>query len=332
MSGLPPDAPLARALGRLLASPGGRGKAGEWTRAPLPSSREVYRFTCRVSGSAAVGKFFTAKPPTGPLDLGLAREYRNYLQARTLGLANGRRLIPRLLGRRPEICLGLLLEAIPGPDLDSLLKSACHQGDQTWLHLCLESLAELLAKFHSCPAPETPVSAGEALSYLDKLLRQLGLLGLLDAEDEAALMEERAAWAERLRGFPDRQVLVHGDATPTNFLFPDGRAVALDLERLRLADRLWDLSWVTAELRHGWGWRTGNPAGAEAAIGHFFGAYLATRPKANNSAQAERLFFLNPFYMAMAELRIARNPYLSWDYRRGLIAEARRSLAGGRRL
>jgi hypothetical protein len=36
--------------------------------------------------------------------------------------------------------------------------------------------------------------------------------------------------------------------------------------------------------------------------------------------------------MALAELRIARNAYLAWDYRRELVAEARRCLAWGRRL
>jgi len=36
--------------------------------------------------------------------------------------------------------------------------------------------------------------------------------------------------------------------------------------------------------------------------------------------------------MALAELRIARNLYLGWDYRRELVAEARRCLAGGRKL
>ena len=123
-------------------------------------------------------------------------------------------------------------------------------------------------------------------------------------------------------------MLVHGDATPTNFLFPDGQAVALDLERLRMADRLWDLSWLAGELKHAWSWRTGKATAAEAAIGHFFRAYLAALP--GDPHLAERLFLLNPFYMALAELRIARNLYLTRDYRRELVAEARRCLAGGR--
>ena len=143
-----------------------------------------------------------------------------------------------------------------------------------------------------------------------------------------ALGFERAAWEVRLAQFPDRQVLVHGDATPTNFLFPDhggrggpphGRAVALDLERLRPADRLWDLSWVAGELKHAWAWRTGHAAAAEAAIGHFF--RLIWRSQPDNPDLAERLYLLNPFYMALAELRIARN---------GLSRLGLPPLAGGR--
>ncbi len=335
MTRLAPDGPL----GRLLAAVATRPLAGEVTREPLPSSRAVYRFTFSGDGLAVVGKFFTGYPAAEPADKGLAQEYDNYLRAAALGLTNGCPRIPRLLGRHPEICLGLLLEAIPGPDLDGLIRRACLHGEAAPLLQGLESLAELLAFFHSRPLPETPVSGLEALGYLDKLRLQLHRLGLLTGEDEAALAAERAAWEARLAEFPDRQVLVHGDATPTNFLFPDNgergrpphmRAVALDLERLRVADRLWDLSWLAGELKHAWSWRTGLTDAAEGAIGHFFAAYLAALGGAPDPA--ERLFLLNPFYMALAELRIARNTYLSWDYRRWLVAEARRCLAFGRKL
>jgi len=269
----------------------------------------------------------------------LAQEYDNYLQAAARGLTNGCSRIPRLLGRHPESRLGLLLEAIPGPDLDGLIRRACLHGEAAPLWQGLESLAELLAFFHSRPLPETPASGLEALDYLDKLRLQLHRLGLLTAETEADLAAEGAAWEVRLAQFPDRRVLVHGDATPTNFLFPDNggqgrpphsQAVALDLERLRPADRLWDLSWLAGELKHAWSWRTGEAAAAEAAIGRFFRAYLAALP--GDPQLAERLFLLNPFYMALAELRIARNSYLSDDYRRWLVAEARQCLACGRRM
>jgi aminoglycoside phosphotransferase len=329
VSRLSPDNPLAQVLRGLLA-PAGTALAGELTRETLPSSREVCRFTFGDSGYAVVAKFFTAYPPAAPSDQGLAQEYGNYLRAAALGLKDGCPRIPRLLGRHPENCLGLWLEAIPGPDLDGLIQQACLRGEAAALHQGLASLAELLAFFHSRPVPEAPVSGLEGLGYLDKLRLQLHRLGLLDFEDEAALAAERCAWEDRLSRFPDRRVLVHGDATPTNFLFPDHRAVALDLERLRFADRLWDLSWVAGELKHAWAWRTGHPTGAEGAIGHFFAAYLAALPV--GPGLAERLLLLNPFYMALAELRIARNVYLSWDHRRWLVAEARRCLSFGRNL
>jgi aminoglycoside phosphotransferase len=320
--------PLARTLRQWLGL--ARLSAGEVYIEPLPSSRQVLRFTFPEADYAVVGKFFSAYPPQVSSDLSLAREYDHYRELPALGLANGRRLVPRLLGRWPEHSLGLLLEAVPGPDLDHFLLQACVHGDPAPLYRGLGKLAHLLAFFHSRPVPVSPVSPDPALAYMDKLMAQLQEAGLLTAEDRQALAQERADWGARCRDFPDRQVLVHGDATPSNFLFPDGRAVALDLERLRIDDRLWDLSWVAGELKHAWGWRTGNWGGSEEAIRHFFRAYLAALP--SDGPLIHRLYRLNPFYMALAELRIARNLYLTRDYRRGLVAEARRCLAHGRRL
>jgi aminoglycoside phosphotransferase len=323
--------PLAQALRQLT----GDGiipsqPEGEVSVEPLPASRKVLRFTFLAAGYSVVGKFFSAYPPQAPSDLSLAREYDNYLELPALGLGNGRRLVPRLLGRAPARSLGLLLEAVPGPDLDHLLLNACVYGEEAPLFRGLEKLAQLLAFFHSRPSPALPVAPEPALAYLDKVMAQLDAAGLLTRGDGLALAQERAAWEARFQDFSDRQVLIHGDATPTNFLFPDGRAVALDLERLRRGDRLWDLSWVAGELKHAWGWRRANLGGSEDAIGHFFRSYLAALDP--DPPWANRLFRLNPFYMALAELRIARNLYLARDYRRELVAEARRCLAYGRRL
>jgi aminoglycoside phosphotransferase len=330
MTRLPGSDPLVQALWK-LARPGAacRFPAGEVRVEPLPSSRQVLRFTFPDGEGEVVGKFFAAYPPQTSADLSLAREYDCYLKLPALGLVNGRRLAPRLLGRWPARSLGLLLEAVPGPDLDHLLLQAGVHGDCAPLYRGLEKLAHLLAWFHTRPVPALPVSPEPALAYLDKVTAQLEAAGLLTWNDCRALANERRSWETRFRDFADRQVLIHGDATPTNFLFPDSRAVALDLERLRAGDRLWDLSWVAGELKHAWGWRTGNPAGAEGAIRQFFQAYLAALD--SDPALTARIYGLNPLYMALAELRIARNLYLAWDYRRELVAEARRCLVYGRK-
>lgn len=330
MTRLPAAAPLVLALRHLLPQKAAGPPSGEVILERLPSSRPVLRFIFPEGQARAVGKFFTACPPRSSLDRSLLQEYDNYFQAAAWGLGDGLGLIPRLLGRHPQSGLGLLLENLPGVDLDHLLARALRPGEEQPLYRGLENLAGLLAFFHTRRVPESRVSPYPALRYFDKLRCQLQELGLLSLEDEEALMAERGAWEDRFRKFPDRRVLVHGDATPTNFLFDDGRVMALDLERLRVADRLWDLSWVAGELKHAWSWRTGNLDGGEAAISRFFSAYLTALPA--DAALAPRLYFLNPFYMALAELRIARNAYLSWDYRLALIAEARRCLAAGRRL
>ena len=330
MKPLAPADPLARALRRLVeAEAGFRPPAGEVGVEPLPSSRQVRRFTFPGSDYAVVGKFFSAYPPRVSPDLSLSREYDHYRRLPALGLGNGDGLAPRLLGRCPDWSLGLLLEAVPGPDLDHLLLRACLHGEAEPLFRGLGKLAHLLAFFHSRPVPVSPVVPDPALAYLDKVMGQLETMGLLTRHDCLALAHERQAWEKRCQDFSDRQVLIHGDATPTNFLFPNGRAVALDLERLGHGDRLWDLSWIAGELKHAWGWRTSDFAGSEAAIQHFFRAYLTA---ANlDPVLTRRVYGLNPLYMALAELRIARNLYLTHDYRRELVGEARRCLTHGRR-
>ena len=157
--------PLARALRDLVGAEAGfRPPAGEVGVEPMPSSRQVLRFTFPAGGGAVVGKFFSGYPPQVSSDLSLAREYDNYLQLSALGLANGGGLVPRLLGRRPERSLGLLLEAVPGPDLDHLLLKACVHGDPAPLFRGLEKLSRLLAFFHSRPVPALRVSPEPALA------------------------------------------------------------------------------------------------------------------------------------------------------------------------
>lgn len=176
--------PLAQALRRLVGDEAGfRPPAGEVQVEPLPASRQVLRFTFPAGDYAVVGKFFSAVPPQASADLSLAREYDHYLRLPALGLGNGDGLVPRLLGRWPERSLGLLLEAVPGPDLDHLLLRACLHGDPAPLFLALEKLAHLLAFFHSRSVPALPVTSQPALVYLDKVMAQLLEAGALTRED-----------------------------------------------------------------------------------------------------------------------------------------------------
>jgi len=301
----------------------GVGPGEELSLERLRACRPVFRFSLPGGETGLVGKFFMGHHPTSVQDKSLVQEYRIYRAAPGLGLNQG--VIPKLVGHDPGVRLGLLLEAVPGPDLDHYLAEAVLGRELERCLAKLANLAELLAFFHTRPQTRRAVAPEPALAYFQKLQGQLQTLGLLSPEDMGFLAEEGRSWEARLGAYADRQVLLHGDATPTNFLFPDGRAVAVDLERLRTGDRLFDLSWVAGELRHAWGWRGRDFAESEGAIRAFLGAYLAALPR--DAALAERVFALNPFYMALAELRLARNFYLSWGYRRALVEEACRCLA-----
>lgn len=327
MTRLPADHPLSRLVRpHLGASP----RTGI-TLQRLRGSRPVFRFSLEGNGHGMglVGKFFVDQVPATRRDRSLMREYLNYQTAQDLGLSDAG-LIPRLLGRSPGMRLGLLLEDIAGPNLDAFLADAAAGRGPENCFAKLANIAELLAFFHTRPLAPEPLSPGPVLAYFQKLQGQLNNLGLLSPEDAEFFAHAGREWRGVWAGFPDRQVLLHGDATPTNFLFPNGRAVAVDLERLRPGDRLFDLSWVAGELRHAWGWRGREFAAGEAAVQAFFRAYLEALP--GDDEVTRRIFALNPLYMALAELRIARNAYLSWEYRRALVAEARRCLAHFRRL
>ena len=58
-------------------------------------------------------------------------------------------------------------------------------------------------------------------------------------------------WRGRPRMWQDQQVWLHGDATPANFLFGHGLDVAaIDLERMKRGDRMFDVGRVAGELQH----------------------------------------------------------------------------------
>lgn len=323
MTLLPPEHPLTRHCRRALAA-GGISPPDELLVTRLPGSRPVFRFSAADGTPLLVGKFFATAAQATAQDRALSMEWQHYREAPRWGRLAGR--LPRVWDPAPELKLGLLLEYVPGPTLDDFLaRSRDSVAAAAALQERLVRLARLLAWFHTRPVPPAPVSLLPAFLYLEKLRGQLLEHGLLDPAGGRFLEGAHTAWEKRFAAWPDRQVLLHGDATPTNFLFPDGGAVAVDLERLRLGDRLFDLGWVAGELMHAFAWRFRDPAAAGPVVAAFFDAYQdALRAEAHLTGRLARL---GPFYLALALLRIARNAYLAWDYRRFLVEEGLSLLA-----
>jgi hypothetical protein len=126
----------------------------------------------------------------------------------------------------------------------------------------------------------------------------------------------------------DRQVWLHGDATPGNFLFGEGlRVAAIDLERMRRGDPAFDLGRVTAELQHAFMVATARKSRAEPFIEYFFHEYCSHL--ADPQAAFDCITARSPFYMGLNHLRIARNDYITDVYAQRLVRQAKRLLAYG---
>ena len=120
----------------------------------------------------------------------------------------------------------------------------------------------------------------------------------------------------------DQQVLVHGDATPANFLMGGGLQVtAIDLERMKRADRVFDVGRIAGELQHFYLQATGSRAAAEPFIGHFLWEYCCHFPDRDRAFRS--ITGRVPFQMGLTLLRIARNDWVSGPHRQRLIQEAK---------
>jgi len=123
----------------------------------------------------------------------------------------------------------------------------------------------------------------------------------------------------------DQQVWLHGDATPANFLFGRGMDVAaIDLERMKRGDRMFDVGRVAGELQHAFMSAVGDRDRAEPFIGHFLWEYCCHFP--DRQRTFESITARAPYYMALNLLRIARNDYIGRDYGGRLVAQAKKLL------
>jgi len=230
------------------------------------------------------------------------------------------------LGENRELSALLVVERAPGLTLDFFLARAIFEQQHDQLFQILSHLARFLVKLHETCKTERPLSTRFPRLYLSKLLASLGE-GPLDPTSRASIEKYALQWWDAKTVFSsDKETIVHGDATPTNFLFEKGNVTAIDLENMSWADRCWDLGFIAAELKHHFMWRSGDGRAAEPFIGHFLWEYAIDYGDTNFFYVITRKI---PLYIAIGLLRIARNLYLDTNYREHLILEAKQCLKYG---
>ena len=295
------------------------------------ASLEVYKHTEERTRMAVVGKFFKLDDRKPEKISRIKGEYENLQKIRAYGFDTYPHYVVRPISKEESIGLALLEEYIHGKDLDYYLRRAIYGRDDTSLRERLSALASFLYALHERTDSEENVELNPINAYYEKVLKKLCKQEIISPSDTRAFLRLIDKWLTRTLLRKGKKVIVHGGATPTNFIFAPARyVVAIDLERMRNADPVFDIGMVCGEIKHAYFWRTGNPYEAEPFIRFFFESYSSHFT--DDDETFHEITMRNPFYMAMTELRIARNGYLDLNYRKRLAHEARKCLEWALRL
>ena len=286
----------------------------------MGGSNEVYLYQEKQSQVQVVGKFFHQHNSSG-----MEREFHNLCLLRSYGLENRPHCVVRPLGYNAWLNALLVEEYCRGRSLSNFILNAIFHGQRDALYKKLTALAYFLATQHNRTANGYGVNFHEDCTYLNHIVHKLARKHHISPAEEEELYWLRDRWREQPRIWEDQQVLVHGDATPSNFLFGCGLEVfAIDLENMKRADRVFDVGRIAGELQHFFLQHTGNKYEAEPFIGHFLWEYSCHFPDRYSAFRSicNRI----PYQMGLTLLRIARNSWVSDNYRRTLIEEAKTTL------
>lgn len=293
----------------------------------LGGSNEVYLYEDILSGARFVGKFFL--PLNGEdWNKGKRRgiqEFDNLCLLRSIGLENNPHYVVRPLSFNPWINNLLLMEHCDGELLSDIINNALYTGNEGYLFEKLTALAYFLATLHNRTAIHYSIDFNKECNYMDDIVKKLYHNNEINSDEIMDLKYLQEIWREKTEMWQDVQVMVHGDATPGNFIFGPGLNVtAIDFERLKFSDRIYDVGRIAGELQHFYIKETGNKFAAEPCINHFLKEYSSHFPDSF-------LAFLSitkrvPFYMGVTLLRIARNSWLPQVHRQILIEEGKNLL------
>ena len=287
------------------------------------ASNEVYAYEETHSRACVIGKFF-GHAFGWDRDRAAARAERERWNLETLrgyGLVGCPHHVIRPIGLNLDLNCVLVLEYYAGEPFSHAIQSALHHNDNAHLFWRLKALGFFLATQHNRTANGEAVDFEADCRYLDHLVRQLEDRRRLHHGAAEELWWLRDRWREKPVMWQDQQVWLHGDATPANFLFGSGLDVAaIDLERMKRGDRVFDVGRIAGELQSAFMNAVGDKSRAEPFIGHFLWEYSCHFPDRDSAFRS--ITARTPYYMGLTLLRIARNDWVSEGYCAALVAQA----------
>lgn len=295
---------------------------------PVAERKPVYLFREKRNNVQVIGKLFgDGVTPLAEAWLRATKEYSGLrLLRERYGMDGDTCRVVAPLGKSRALSALLVTERATGVLLDRFIQRGVEGHGREELFEKLALLAGFFVRLHRNSANGRPVSPALPRRYMRRLLDRLSVTSLGFDEREDIESCASAWWGSDAFIGSDQEVIVHGDATPTNFLLDGDQVIGIDLERMKWADRCWDLGFVVAELKHHFLWRTGDRWASEPFIGHFLWQYSVGYRDGDLFAKVTRKI---PLYMAMGLLRIARNDWLDESYRRELVREAVQCLRYG---
>lgn len=302
------------------------GKPGqsEYRVFRLNAYNDVYLYEDRETGTKVVGKFFVSARRTDVQKAAarLTREFDHLCHLREYGLTGYPHYVVRPLGRHYAMNALLVTEYTEGVLLSQILREVLQSGDHGKLYHALTALAYFLSTLHNRTAIGEGVDFHQDCGYMDRLIDRLLAMGTIGRDEVYEFYGLRDQWRHQPRMWADQQVLVHGDATPENFMLGDGlQVITFDLERTKRSDRVFDTGRIAGELKHFFLRAKGHAHAADSFIGHFLWEYACHFPHRESAFRS--ITGRTPFYMGITLLRIARNTWLDVDYRRRLVHEAK---------
>ena len=322
------DDPLHGFLSRIIRDRMGVREGQPAFRAfRLSGSNVVYAYQEKFSQVKIICKFYG---PKFGLDLDKAawkarQEYEGLRTLRQYNLVGSPHHVIRPLGFSRDINGVLAVEYYAGEEFSHAIARATQHQDDAHLYWRLKALAYYLATQHNRTANGARVDFDADCGYFNTVAGRLRKAHRIGSDDADELSRLRDRWRDRPRMWEDQQVWLHGDATPANFLFGDGMDVAaIDLERMKRGDRIFDVGRVAGELQHAFMRDAGDRHRADPFIGHFlweYSCHFPDRQRTFESVQARV-----PYYMALNLLRIARNDYIDRYYAERLVRQAKRLL------
>ncbi len=293
----------------------------------LTGSNEVYGYEEKHSNARLICKFYGGR-------FGWDRdkaarladhEYDSLATLRGFDFVGSPHHVIRPLATDRDLNAVLALEYYQGEQFSQAIHRAAHHHDDAHLYRRLTALAYFLASMHNRTANGHTVDFDVDSRYFDGIIAKLRRKRKIGDWDADELHWLGGLWRDRDRMWSDRQVWLHGDATPANFLFGDGLNVgAIDLERMRRGDRMFDVGRVAGELQHCFMAATGSRHRAEPFIGHFLWEYSCHFP--DRDATFASVTARTPYFMAMNLLRVARNDYIGEHYGGRLVGQAKELL------